>query len=163
VHVAGQVLHPGLYTVNVGGRLADAVAAAGGATPQADLDRVNLAEPLADGSRAYIPALGQAEAPGTMPQDALGPGLGSSQGSVPESTGTNEADTGNSATPGGLVNLNTADEAALEELPGVGPVTAEAIVAHRSEVGPFTQVEDLLEVRGIGDAKLEGMADLVTV
>ncbi|MBL0203100.1 MAG: helix-hairpin-helix domain-containing protein [Candidatus Microthrix sp.] len=115
-------------------------------------------------AHAHIPALGRAEAPGTMPQDALGPGLGSSQGSVPESTGTSTRPTrAIPATPGGLVNLNTADEAALEELPGVGPVTAEAIVAHRSEVGPFTQVEDLLEVRGIGDAKLEGMADLVTV
>ena len=167
VHVAGQVLHPGLYTVNVGGRLADAIAAAGGATPQADLDRVNLAEPLADGSRAYIPALGQVEAPGTMPQEALGPGVGSTpgsvSGSVPKSPGTNGAGTSDSATPGALINLNTADQAALEELPGVGPVTAEAIVAHRSEAGPFTQVEDLLEVRGIGDAKLEGLADLVTV
>ena len=68
-----------------------------------------------------------------------------------------------SAIAGETVNINTADEAALDELPGVGPVTAEAIVEYRNQVGSFSQVEDLLEVRGIGDAKLEALIDLVTV
>ncbi|MEZ5374237.1 MAG: SLBB domain-containing protein [Microthrixaceae bacterium] len=125
--MAGQVHHPGLYSVDAGGRLADAVNAAGGPTAQADLERVNLAEPLTDGARTYIPAIGQAEAPDTVPQGVPAPGdpVGEASGGAP----------GPSGAPVGPVNLNTADVGELEALPGVGPVTAEAIVAHRDEAG----------------------------
>ena len=170
VHVAGQVHHPGLYTVNVGGRLADAISAAGGVTAQADLDRVNLAEPLIDGARTYIPAVGQIDAPATIPQGGQHPpGAQSPQegeggpGSPSGTPGASGEGSAGAPGEGALVNINTADEAVLDELPGVGPVTAEAIVEYRNQVGSFSQVEDLLEVRGIGDAKLEALIDLVTV
>ncbi|MEZ5380604.1 MAG: helix-hairpin-helix domain-containing protein [Microthrixaceae bacterium] len=162
VHVAGQVGEPGVYRVPAGGRVADAVTLAGGAGGTADLDRLNLAEPLVDGARVYVPAVGQVEPPATVGQQTGG-ATQAPQGPAAGTPAGADGSPGDAGTVGALVNLNTADAAALEELPGVGPVTAEAIVAHRSEAGPFTQVEELLEVRGIGDAKLEAMADLVTV
>lgn len=163
VHVAGQVHEPGIYRLDANGRLADAINAAGGPTAQADLERVNLAEPLTDGARAYIPAVGQLEAPGTVPQGMPTPGVGPPAPPGGPQVTSPGSDAPAEPTSSDLVNLNTADQSALEGLPGVGPVTAEAIVAHRNDVGAFTQVEDLLEVRGIGEAKLESLVDLVTV
>ena len=114
--------------------------------------------------------MGQIDAPATIPQGGQHPpgaqrpqegegGPGSPSG-TPGASGEGSA---GAPGEGALVNINTADEAVLDELPGVGPVTAEAIVEYRNQVGSFSQVEDLLEVRGIGDAKLEALIDLVTV
>lgn len=155
VHVAGQVHHPGLYTVNAGGRLADAISAAGGVTAQADLDRVNLAELLIDGAHLH-PGGGPDRCPRHHP-----PGRAASSGSTASSGGRGRARSpsgtpgasgeGSAGAPGEGApgsNINTAaDEAVLDELPGVGPVTAEATVEYRNQVGSFSQVEDLLEVR----------------
>jgi|LakMenE18May11ns_1017448.scaffolds.fasta_scaffold9915423_1 competence protein ComEA len=135
VHVGGAVVSPGVYTLGPSARIADAVSAAGGALPDADLDRVNLAAPLNDGGQVVVPLRGAA-AP-----SAVG-AAGSAQA--------------------GVVSLSQADEAALDALPGIGPSTASAIIAHREANGPFSSVEELLEVRGIGEAKLEGLRDLVT-
>ncbi|KAA0235974.1 MAG: hypothetical protein JJLCMIEE_00623 [Acidimicrobiales bacterium] len=143
VHVAGAVAHPGVYVVRKGGRLSDAVEMAGGLTPQADPARVNLAQLLVDGSRHYIPAVGE-----EMPVPAEG---STAQGEV-EQGGAEQA-----------VDLNTASASELEELPGVGPTTAEAIIDYRESVGPFRSVEELLEVRGIGDAKMAQLRDKVRV
>ncbi|MEM7288695.1 MAG: ComEA family DNA-binding protein [Actinomycetota bacterium] len=135
VHVAGAVARPGLVEVPTGSRVADAVVAAGGATATADLDRINLALPLSDADHVHVPAEGEI----AVGQGALG-------GPDP-----------------GPLDLNRADEAALDELPGVGPATAAAIVAHRDEHGPFTSVTALQEVPGIGPAKLERLRELVRV
>ena len=138
-HAAGAVVVPGLYTLRDGARVADLVAAAGGPTPDADLDRLNLAAPLADGAQVFVPRLGQPVPPGAT-------------GSAPGSTSAS-----------GPVDLNLATAADLEALPGIGPATAAAILAERDRRGGFRSVEDLLDVRGIGPAKLESLRDLVTV
>lgn len=149
VHVAGAVGHPGVVSVAAGARVTDAVAAAGGLRADADPDRVNLAAPLKDGERIAVPVIGQ-----PAPAVVSGGGSPTAAGSTGNST---------SATSTEPINLNTASESELEELPGVGPATAAAIVAHREQSGSFSAVDDLLEVRGIGEAKLEGLRDAVTV
>lgn len=142
VHVAGSVAVPGIHELAAGARVVDAIEAAGGLTSEADAARINLAAPVADGERLYVLAAGEEPPPVAV-------------GSAP--TGSGEP----SATA--PVNLNTADEPALDALPGVGPATAAAILEHRGKVGGFTSVEQLLDVPGIGEAKLEALRDLVTV
>lgn len=137
VDVAGWVRRPGVYEFGEGARVIDAIDAAGGARPGALLQSLNLAAPLVDGTQILVPKEG-----------ATPPVEGS--GAVPGSAG-------------GLVNVNTATPAELETLPGIGEVIAQAIVDHRSENGPFTSVEQLLDVSGIGDATLENIRELVTV
>lgn len=134
VHVAGAVNTPGVVELSAGARTTDAITAAGGPTANADLAQLNLAETLIDGVRILVPMIGET-APGS------------------------EA----ASSAGGLVNLNTATQAELEELPGVGPSTAEAIIEHRKANGAFGSVDDLLDVRGIGPAKLDAMRDLLRV
>jgi competence protein ComEA len=141
VHVAGAVVRPGVYRVDGAARVDDAVAAAGGVTAEADLDTVNLAAKVADGDRVFVPRKGQAPPPVAEP-------AGPTEGSEP---------------PSGPVNLNTASAEELEKLPGVGPATAQAIITWRREHGGFRSVQDLLEVRGIGPAKLDSLRDQVTV
>ncbi|MBK5223727.1 MAG: ComEA family DNA-binding protein [Acidimicrobiia bacterium] len=145
VHVAGAVARPGVYSLATDARVGDVLTAAGGPADGADLDRLNLAAPVADGSRVYVPRVGEEAAPAV-----LGPDVSESGGS-----GSGGAD--------GPVDINTADAARLEDLPGVGPATAAAIVAHREANGPFVVVDDLLDVRGIGEAKLAALRDLATV
>lgn len=153
VHVAGAVLVPGLHVLPSGSRVADAIAAAGGIAPGADLDRVNLASPLLDGSRVWIPSVGQEMPDLVEPQVADRGGAGTA--GAPQGGGGPGA--------GSVVDLNAADAAALEALPGVGPSTAQAIVAHREANGPFRSVDELIEVRGIGPAKLEQIRPMATV
>jgi competence protein ComEA len=150
VHAAGAVASPGVHEVASGARVADLLAASGGPTPDADLDRVNLAAPLADGQRLYVPRRGEVSPP------VVADGSGSA------ATGRGPGGAA-SAGAGGPVDLNSADVDGLDALPGVGPSTASAIVEHRETNGPFSSVDQLLDVRGIGPAKLEGLRDLVTV
>ncbi|MCC5951931.1 MAG: ComEA family DNA-binding protein [Acidimicrobiia bacterium] len=157
-HVAGAVHRPGLHVLDPGARVAELVEAAGGATPDADLDRINLAAPVPDGARLYVPTLGQVELPAEV-APSLSPHGGSS-GSGPAGTSSGGAGGGGTGAP---VAVNVADVAELERLPGVGPATAQAIVDHRSAHGPFATVEDLLAVRGIGDAKLAALRDHVVL
>lgn len=149
VHVAGAVMNPGVVTLDPGKRVTDAVAAVGGLSPDADPDRINLAAPLLDGARIVVPRRGE-EVPAEVPT-TVAPAPGASVGG----TGADQATS--------KVALNTATAEDLESLPGVGPATAAAILAYREENGPFRSVDDLLEVRGIGDAKLDAIRDLVTV
>jgi competence protein ComEA len=148
VHVAGAVRSPGLRTLRGHPRVADALAAAGGPAPDADLDRLNLAAPVADGQRVYVPRRGEAAEP-----QVLGGG----------GTGAPGSDAGSGAGGTGPIDLNTATLDQLDSLPGVGPATATAIIAYRDQHGGFRSVEDLQEVRGIGDARLEQLRPLVTV
>lgn len=146
VHAAGAVAVPGLYRLPSPARVDDVVRAAGGLAADADADRLNLAAEVADGARVFVPRIG-AEVPtvdGGVGASAPPPG-------------------GDDAAAPATVDLNTATPDQLEELPGVGPATAAAIVDHREQHGPFRSVEGLLDVRGIGDAKLEALRDLVTV
>lgn len=138
VHVAGNVSAPGVYRFASGSRVVDAVRAAGGATSAADLNTINLAGLLEDGSQVYVPATGELPPGGASPTDTKKPT------SLP-------------------LNLNRASAEELDILPGVGPATATAIVTHRERSGSFTSVEGLLEVPGIGPAKLAALAGLVTV
>jgi competence protein ComEA len=137
VDVAGWVRRPGVYEFPPGARVIDAVDRAGGARPGADLMLLNLAAPLVDGQQILVPKKGQAGGPGT---GTIG--------------------TGGSA---GLVNVNTADATTLESLSGIGEVLAAAIVQYREEHGPFTSVDQLEDVPGIGPATLEDIRDQVTV
>ncbi|MEY2473605.1 MAG: competence protein ComEA [Actinomycetota bacterium] len=129
VHAAGAVARPGVVVVPGGSRVTDVVAAAGGPAPDADVDQVNLAAPVTDGERVYIPHKGEA----MISSSSAG---------------------GAAAAGDGIVNLNDADETALETLPGVGPATAKAIIDYRTQHGKFHKVDDLLNVRGIGPSKL---------
>jgi competence protein ComEA len=145
VHAAGAVVVPGIHSVPPGSRVSDLLAAAGGPAPDADLDRVNLAAAVADGERVWFPRLGEEAEPPVV----AGSGGGGASG----------GDGG----PPAPIDLNVATAEELDTLPGVGPATAAAILEHRSTHGPFTSVEDLLDVPGIGEAKLEQLRDLVTV
>ena len=137
VDVAGWVRRPGVYEFADGARVIDAIDAAGGARPGAVLSSLNLAAPLVDGTQVLVTKESQ-------------------------SAPTTETGTGASGATG-LVNVNSATNAELETLPGIGEVIAQAIVDHRTENGPFTSVEQLVDVSGIGDATLENIRELVTV
>jgi competence protein ComEA len=145
VHAAGAVAHPGVYRLRAGARVTDLIEAAGGLAPGADPDRLNLAAVLRDGERLWVPRLGEASAPAVVAVEG-GAGLGGQGGAGDE-----------------VVDLNHATVDELEALPGVGPATAQAIVDYRREHGPFRSVDDLLEVRGIGDAKLAQLRPRVRV
>lgn len=145
VHVAGAVTGPGVYLLDGSARVHSAIDAAGGPTSEADLDGLNLAAPVADGQRIYVPSVGEVD-----PAD------------VPSGPPRTEPSVDGGA-PAGPVDLNRAGAAELEALPGVGPATAAAIVDDRDRNGPFASVDDLDRVPGIGPAKLEALRDLVTV
>lgn len=152
VHVAGAVGAPGVQHLAAGSRVVDAVEAAGGASPEADLGRVNLAALLEDGQQVYVPLLGEEAVP------TVGPDADSSAGGAESGAASDGA-----AAPDNPVDLNRAGVDELQTLPGIGPALAQAIVDHRAQHGRFTSVDQLVEVRGIGEAKLEQLRALVTV
>lgn len=164
-HVTGEVANPSVVTLPGGSRVSDAVEAAGGLTGNADAEAVNLARLVADGEQIRIPAVGEApagQAPGGQQPDPAPDGRSPGGQGPGASTAPAPPDSGPGAVPGGKIDLNTADSATLETLPGVGPVTAQAIITHRDQT-PFTSVEDLLLVKGIGPKTFESLKDLVTV
>lgn len=142
VHVSGAVESPGVYQVPIGSRIDDAIKSAGGALPDADLNRLNLAARVADGQQIAVPRrLAQAS-----PAPVAGPG----------------AVVAVSSPTAGRVNVNTASIPELDGLPGVGPVTAQRIVAYREQHGPFVRVEQLREAKLVNNAMFEKIKDLVT-
>jgi competence protein ComEA len=161
VHAAGAVGRPGVYDLPEGARVADLVEAAGGLAADADVDRLNLAEPVADGGRVYIPRRGE-EPPPVAGGTGATPGGGGAGGGSGGAGGA-AGGPGGAGGSGAPLDLNRATEAELEELPGIGPATAAAIVAHRQANGPFGSVDALLDVRGIGPAKLEQLRPHVVV
>lgn len=136
VHILGAVNSPGLYVLRDGDRTIDAIAAAGGFSEAADRGQVNLARFLSDGEQIYVPHQGEAVVSGR----GGAPGLS-----------------------GGKVNINTADGAALETLPRVGPALASRIIAWRETNGRFTDIADLKSVSGIGEKTFAGLKDRVTI
>ncbi len=137
VDVQGAVAQPGVYTLPPGARVDDALRAAGGLAPDADVEAINRAQPLADGAQLRVPAQGESA---QVPFAVAGEG---SRSVVPVSL---------------MVNVNTATQAELEALPGIGPVTAQKIIAGR----PYADVDDLERVSGIGPATLEELRPYVT-
>jgi competence protein ComEA len=148
VHVAGRVAAPGVYHLPGGARVADALAAAGGPLPGAGVDHLNLARPLSDGEQLVV-ADPHADPPAAEGDSGGGQATGGGQ---PPSAWR----------PDGTLDLNLATTADLEQLPGVGPVTAQRIVDHREHLGRFSSVEDLLGVAGIGDKRFQALAELVS-
>lgn len=140
VYVAGAVTNPGVYHLPPGARVIDAIASAGGLGAEADADGVNLAAVARDGSRIYVPLVGE-----------IAPVVAAADAPPADST-----------LPPGPIDLNAATVDELDRLPGVGPATAAAIVAYRDAHGPFGTVDDLADVRGIGPAKLDALRGLVT-
>ena len=154
IHVVGAVQQPGVYHLVVGARGDDALRAAGGPTRDADVRRVNLAAPLMDGQQFVVPRLGER-------LTTTVPSLGSVVGG--QSAGDTGINPGVNLGAPLLVDLNQATVAELDQLPGVGPSTARAIIDHRTRNGPFASVDDLLAVRGIGHAKLAELKPFVRV
>jgi competence protein ComEA len=142
VDVAGKVRRPGIVRLPVGSRVVDALEAAGGPRRGADVTGLNLARVLVDGEQVVV---GVPAPPGVAPAIAAPPSSGGLPGTSP------------------LVNLNTATQVELETLPGVGPVTASAILQWRTDNGAFTAVDELMEVSGIGEATLAELAPFVTI
>ena len=139
VHVVGEVRRPGLYRLRDGSRIADAVRRAGGARHAADLAALNLAAPLVDGIQVLVPSRVTVGGP---PSTSAGTGAGAPSVSA--------------------VSLSSATVEELDELPGVGPITAQKIVDYRAEHGPFGSVDDLDAVPGIGPTRIEQLRNLVT-
>lgn len=151
VHVAGAVARPGLYHLPPGSRVADALARAGGKLPRADLDRLNLAARLVDGQKILVTRRGDPVLPAEMASGGEGTRMGSAGSDF---TG---------ATPAEPIDLNTADLAALDSLPGIGPATARAILEERARRGGFRSTRDLLRVPGIGEGRFARLKDRVRV
>ena len=145
IHVAGNVLKPGVYEMPADSRVVDAIRMAGGANAIADLNAINLANRLNDAQQVYVPAVGEKVPPSSSGLSAGGVGTGSAPNSVEYP-----------------ININSADVALLDELPGVGPSTAQAIVTYRDQNGPFASVSGLEDVPGIGPAKVAAIQRLVT-
>jgi len=144
VHVAGSVAKPGVYDLAGGARVIDAIEAAGGGAPDADLNRLNLAAKVADGQRVLVQRVGEAAPAGST------------------SAGGSGGD-GGSVDPSGLVNLNSATQAELEALPGIGPSLAGSIITERERRGGFRSVNELRDVRGIGEKRFADLKDKVTI
>lgn len=143
VHVTGQVAAPGVYELPAPARVVDALAAAGGPSDAGVTDQLNLAAPLSDGAQVRVPGPGETPPPGGL-----------------VAGGAPAASVGEPAAP---IDLNAADRATLETIPGIGPVTAERIISRRNELGGFSDVDDLLDIRGIGPATVEELRVAVVV
>ena len=160
VHVTGAVREPGVFRLPSSARVVDAVAAAGGTTPMADTVAVNFAATLVDGAQVFIPLRGRSTTT-TLQHPRPGVNLPPTPIAttpipvVSPPTGTSPS--------GAVVNLNSASLAELDSLPGIGPSTAQAIIDYRVVKGRFKSVEDLLNVRGIGQAKLAAIRSRVSV
>ena len=147
VYVCGGVVRSGVVSLDGGARVIDAVNACGGALPNADVTKINMAKLLKDGEQIQVP----------IQEEAL-----SEQNLTAEHTKKviNKSSQTNNY---GLVNINTADQAELDSLPGVGPSTAAAILEYRKQIGSFQSIEEVKKVRGIGEAKFKKLADRITI
>jgi len=143
VHIVGAVLEPGVYSLPIKSRQQDAIEAAGGFLSDANPQALNLAAPLQDGDRIVVP---------TIPSDTPTPATNSSKSTIVELPSSNT-----------LININTASQVDLENLPGIGPVKAQTIIAYRESNGFFGLIEDIQNVPGIGPKTFENLKSLITV
>ncbi|MDM7885040.1 ComEA family DNA-binding protein [Curtobacterium sp. RHCKG23] len=164
VYVLGAVRHAGVVEVPVGTRVDAELERAGGAAEDADLARLNLARAVVDGERLYVPRVGETSVPEALGPDVTG-GSGTAGGASVGGAGggVGSGAGGTAGGPDAVVDLNTADQATLETLPGIGPALAGRIIAWREEHGGFSSVDDLLDVSGIGQARLDDLRDRVRV
>jgi competence protein ComEA len=144
VDVKGQIKQPGVYQANTGERVIDVISRAGGLTDQADQTQINFAEHVADEMVVYVPAKGEA--------------AGAIAGAIDK-----QNTTGSQSQEPGKININKADSTELQNLPGIGPSKAAAILEYRNTNGPFKTVEDLKNISGIGDKTFEKLKDLIVV
>lgn len=146
IHIAGQVKNTGILELEQGARISDAIQKAGGITELASLDNVNLAYCLEDGQKLYIPSKEEKNIE-----------------YITEENGENIIEDTKTSSANKTVNLNKADEDALQQIPGIGPSMAQKIIRYRTENGEFKSIEDLKNVSGIGDKKFESMRDYICV
>ena len=142
VYISGAVANPDVYSVPSGAIVRDALALAGGPASDADLNTINLAKALHDGDQVYVPHIGE------VPPPAVSAPAG---------------DTSQSSVPSGPININTATQAELETLPGIGPALATRIIDYRESNGPFASIEAIQNVSGIGPSTFENIKELITV
>ena len=160
VHICGAVSAPGVYELPAGSRIIDAVEAGGGFLPEADEACCNLAEEIVDGCQIYIMTKSESCADGQTEKKA---GIQTSPDSDMQTTDRNVRSNSAPALENGLVNLNTADIAALMTLPGIGESRAKAIISYREQHGAFAQIEDIMKISGIKQAAFSKIKDKITV
>ena len=160
VHICGAVSAPGVYELPAGSRIIDAVEAGGGFLPEADEACCNLAEKIVDGCQIYIMTKTESCADGQTEKKA---GIQTSPDSDMQTTDRNVRSNSAPALENGLVNLNTADVAALMTLPGIGESRAKAIISYREQHGAFAQIEDIMKISGIKQAAFSKIKDKITV
>lgn len=160
VHICGAVSAPGVYELPAGSRIIDAVEAGGGFLPEADEACCNLAEEIVDGCQIYIMTKTESCADGQTEKKA---GIQTSPDSDMQTTDRNVRSNSATALENGLVNLNTADVAALMTLPGIGESRAKAIISYREQHGAFAQIEDIMKISGIKQAVFSKIKDKITV
>lgn len=160
VHICGAVSAPGVYELPAGSRIIDAVEAGGGFLPEADEACCNLAEEIVDGCQIYIMTKTESCADGQTEKKA---GIQTSPDSDMQTTDRNVRSNSATALENGLVNLNTADVAALMTLPGIGESRAKAIISYREQQGAFTKIEDIMKISGIKQAAFSKIKDKITV
>lgn len=160
VHICGAVSAPGVYELPAGSRIIDAVEAGGGFLPEADEACCNLAEEIVDGCQIYIMTKTESCANGQTEKKA---GIQTSPDSDMQTTDRNVRSNSATALENGLVNLNTADVAALMTLPGIGESRAKAIISYREQHGAFAQIEDIMKISGIKQAAFSKIKDKITV
>jgi len=148
VYVNGAVQQTAVYELLPNSLVQQAIEAAGGFTEEANTAVINLAQPLVDGMQIYVPAQGE-EIPAVAP--------------ITSSQPANSSSNSGTVSSGGLININTASQAELESLPGIGPTTAQNIIAHREANGSFQTLESIMDVSGIGDGRFNQIKDLITV
>lgn len=139
VHISGRVQSPGVVTLPKGSRVNHAIEKAGGALKEADLDKLNLASVLNDGEKIYVPKIGEC---------------------IQES---NSGQAYNSTATRTRININTASIKELDQIPGVGPSTAQKIIDYRNSKSPFKKIEDIKNVSGIGEKKYENIKNYITI
>ena len=152
VHISGEVQNPGVYALPIGSRVRDAVEIAGGFTDNANKTAINLARPLEDGARVEIPTKIQVEDP-----------VSYSGSQTNEDENPSKLDDSIAKSPTKLININSANQEELETLSGIGPVTAQKIIAFREEYGPYLLIEEIQKVSGIGPVTFENIKDYITV
>ena len=160
VHICGAVSAPGVYELPAGSRIIDAVEAGGGFLPEADEACCNLAEEIVDGCQIYIMTKSESCADGQTEKKA---GIQTSPDSDMQTTDINMRSNSATALDNGLVNLNTADVAALMTLPGIGESRAKAIISYREQHGAFAKIEDIMKISGIKQAAFSKIKDKITV